>query len=446
MFDPVDVLQQLIRLDTTNPPGNECAAVQLLQGLIEEAGIETTILSKDPDRPNLIARIVGRDDYHPFLTQGHVDVVTTADQTWEHDPFGAEIIDGFMWGRGTLDMKGAVVMMVHAFLRLAESGLRPAGDVILAILSDEENSGAYGARFLVEEHPELFSGVKHCIGEFGGFTFPMGGTRFYPIQVAERLGIRYELTITAEGGHGSMPRRGAAMARLGKMLTAIDRKRMPVHISAATRLMVEGMAEHTTGASQKVLRMLRNERTADAALRLLPGQLGVMEPLFRNTVSPTIVRGGNKHNVIPAEVTVTLDGRMVPGSTPAEMTAELRQVIGPDIAIAYTVDGEPGPAEPDLELLPLLAGVIRRHDPEAVPVPFLMPAVTDGRWFAELGIQSYGFTPLLLPEGFEFQKLTHAANERVPVSAINAGAEMMFDLLNRYPGLEPAVLDDSLDR
>jgi len=435
MFDPVAVLQDLIRLDTTNPPGNEAAAVRLVQDVIEAAGIETTILSKDPDRPNLIARIEGKDDYHPFLMQGHVDVVTTADQVWEHDPFAAEIIDGFLWGRGTLDMKGAVVMMLHAFVRLAESGSRPAGDVILAVLSDEENSGHYGAKFLVDEHPELFEGVKHCIGEFGGFPFPLGGTRFYPIQVAERLSIRYELTISAEGGHGSMPRRGAAMAKIGKLLTALDRKRMPVHISAATRLMVEGMVEHTSGAIQRVLRMLLNERTADAALRLLPGQLGVLEPVFRNTVSPTIVRGGDKHNVIPAEIKVTLDGRMVPGSSPEEMTDELRRLIGPNIEIDYAVDGKPGRAEPDLELFPLLADVVRRRDPDAVPVPFMMPAVTDGRWFAELGIQPYGFTPLLLPDGFEFQKLTHAANERIPVAAVEAGAEMVFDLLNRYPGL-----------
>jgi len=435
MFDPVAILRDLIRVDSTNPPGNEAAAIRLARDLIEGAGLETTILSRDPERPNLIARIEGRGEAAPFLMQGHVDVVTTADQVWDHDPFGAEIIDGFLWGRGTLDMKGAVVMMLHAFCRLAESGKRPTGDVILAILSDEENSGHYGAKFLVDEHPGLFDGVEYCIGEFGGFPLTLAGTRFYPIQVAERLSIRYELTIRAEGGHGSMPRRGAAMAKLGKLLTTLDRKRMPVHISAATRLMVEGMVENTSGAIQRVLRMLLNERTADAALRLLPGQLGVMEPVFRNTVSPTIVRGGDKHNVIPAEITVTLDGRMVPGSSPEQMTEELRRLAGPDIDIEYTVDGRPGPTEPDLDLFPLLADVIRRRDPDAVPVPFMMPAVTDGRWFAELGIQPYGFTPLLLPDGFEFQKLTHAANERIPVAAIEAGADMIFDLLNRYPAV-----------
>ncbi|MDJ0663266.1 MAG: M20/M25/M40 family metallo-hydrolase [Acidimicrobiia bacterium] len=434
MFDPVAVLQDLVRLDTTNPPGNEAAAVSMLQGIIETAGVEMTVLSRDPERPNLIARIPGRGEAPALLMQGHVDVVTTADQAWAHDPFGGEIIDGFLWGRGTLDMKGAVVMMVHAFVRLALSDSPPAGDVVLAVLSDEENSGYFGAKYLVENHPEHFADVKYCIGEFGGFPMPIGGTRFYPIQVAERLSVRFELAITAEGGHGSLPRRGAAMARLGKTLTALERKRMPVHISAATRLMVEGMVEHTTGITQRALRLLLNERTADAAFRLLPGQLGVLEPVFRNTVSPTIVRGGKKHNVVPAEIRLTLDGRMVPSSNPEEMAAELRRIVGPDVDVGYAVDGKLGPREPDMGLFPLLADVVKRRDPDGVPIPFLMPAATDGRWFAELGIQPYGFTPLLLPDGFAFQELAHAADERIPVAALEPGADMMFDMLNEYRG------------
>ena len=434
MVDPTRLLEQLIRLDTTNPPGNEAAAIHLIQRLLEDAGIETVLLSKDPNRPNLIARLEGSGEAPPFLMQGHVDVVPTSDQVWDRDPFGGEVVDGFMWGRGTLDMKGAVVMMVHAFLGLAASAKKPAGDVILAILSDEEDGGGFGARFLVEDHPSLFDGVEYCIGEFGGFPLTLGGTRFYPIQVAERLNIRFELTIRAEGGHGSLPRRGAAMGQLGRLLTVLDRKRMPVHVVPATRLMIESMIEHTTGATRRALQTLLNPRSAEAAVRLRPGQLAVLEPVFRNTVSPTIVRGGDKHNVIPAAVSVTLEGRMLPGSSPDEMAAELRRIVGPNVEIESTVDGKVGPAQPNVGLLPLLADVIREYDSDAVPIPFLLPATTDGRWFAELGIQPYGFTPLLLPDGFEFQKVVHAANERVPVSAVATGAEMMFELLRRYPG------------
>jgi acetylornithine deacetylase/succinyl-diaminopimelate desuccinylase-like protein len=434
MFEPVPILQQLIRLDTTNPPGNEAAAVHLVKDLVEASGIDAAVYAKDPSRPNLVARVPGTGDAPPLLLQGHVDVVPTTGQRWEHGPFSGDLVDGFVWGRGALDMKGPVVMMTHALARLAESGRRPAGDILLCVLSDEENRGDYGARFLVEEHSDLFAGVRYCIGEFGGFPFPIGGTTFYPIQVAERVGVEFRLVIRGEGGHGSLPRRGATPAKLGKMLVALDRKRMPVHLVPATRMMIEGMADHTTGMVRGALRSLLDPRRAGTVLRLLDSRLGALQPLFRNTVSVTVIHGGDKPNVIPAEIEVILDGRMLPGSTPAQMLAELRAIVGPEPEITYRVDAEPGPDEPDLGLFDLLAAAVRAAQPDAVPVPFLMPAVTDGRWFARLGIQPYGFTPLPLPAGFDFQSVVHAADERVPAAAIERGAGIVYDLLTRYPG------------
>lgn len=434
MRDPITLLQELIQIDTTNPPGNEAAAVALIQNHIEAAGISTTVLAKDPSRPNLIARIAGTGSAPPFLMQGHVDVVPTTGQRWARDPFGGEIIDDYLWGRGTLDMKGAVVMMVEAFLRLNEAEERPAGDIILCVLSDEEMHGTFGARFLVEEHPVLFEGVRYCIGEFGGFSFAFGGQTFYPIQVAERVGVKFQLKVHGPAGHGSMPAQGGTTARLGKLLTTLDRKRMPIHLVPATRMMLEGMADHTTGTTRRVVQSLFSPRTAAVALKALPRQLGVLEPLLRNTVSATMIHGGDKHNVIPAEITVTLDGRMLPGLEAEQMAAELRDMIGPDIEIAYEVDGTPGPAEPDLGLFPLLADILRRLDPAGIPIPFLMPAVTDGRWFAELGIQPYGFTPMTLPPDFNFQATVHAADERIPVAAIGHGIDAIYQLLVRYDG------------
>jgi acetylornithine deacetylase/succinyl-diaminopimelate desuccinylase-like protein len=432
MIDVVELTQELVRVDTTNPPGNEAAAIATVHEVLDAAGIYCELVARDPDRPNLIGRIPGRDEAPPLLMQGHVDVVPTTGQRWDHDPFGGAIIDGELWGRGTLDMKGAVAMMTDALVRLAAAPRPPAGDIILCVVADEEHRGDYGARFLVEDHAHHFDGVRYCIGEFGGFPFRLGGTTFYPVQVAERLSVTYELTIRGKGGHGSLPHRGAATARLGSLLTALDRKRMPVHLVPATRLMLDGMIEHTSGATRAALRALHNPLTAEAALRLLPQRLGVMEAVFRNTVTPTVVRGGDKHNVIPAEITVVLDGRMLPGSTPEQMTAELRRIVGDDVVVEYTVDGKPGRANPDLGLLPLLRELLVEQDPEGVPVPFLLPAVTDGRWFAELGIQPYGFTPLQLPHDFRFHELVHAANERVPVRAIRSGADLLAELLVRY--------------
>jgi len=205
MSDPVALLQDLIRFNTTNPPGNERLVVEYLSGLVEDVGVTVTTVAKDPERPNFVARIEGRGEPPALLLQGHVDVVPTTDQQWSRDAFSGEIVDGFVWGRGALDMKGGVAMMVSAFLDLATSGERPAGDVVLAIVSDEEKGGEYGARFLVEEHPELLDGVKYCIGEFGGFPMTFDGHRFYPIQIAERVPVPIHLTIPGPTGHGSLP-------------------------------------------------------------------------------------------------------------------------------------------------------------------------------------------------------------------------------------------------
>ncbi len=181
--DPVELLRQLIRFDTTNPPGNEAQCIGWIKDLCDGAGLLTRILAKDAARPNLLARLAGRGTAPPLLLQGHVDVVTTDGQSWRHDPFGAELIEGEVWGRGALDMKGGVAMMLGAILRFAESTEPPPGDVLLCVLADEENLGPYGARFVVEEHSELFEGVRHALGEFGGARTEMAGLSTYPFQV-----------------------------------------------------------------------------------------------------------------------------------------------------------------------------------------------------------------------------------------------------------------------
>lgn len=432
MIDRTELLSRLVRIDTTNPPGRERPAVELVASVLEAAGISYELVGADPERPNLIARLEGRGAAPPLLLQGHVDVVPVAEQTWSRDPFGGEVVDGFVWGRGTLDMKGPLVMMIDALVRLAGDPKPPAGDVVLCVLVDEEMHGTVGARYLVEHHADLFDGVRYAIGEFGGFPFLLDGTRFYPIQIAERIGVGFEIVIEGPAGHGSMPIRGGAMARLGKILTALDRRPLPIHVTPPTRMMVEALAAHTTGATRWALERLADERTAGATLRAMRSRLGIFEPLFRNTVSPTVVRGGDKHNVIPSRVTLGLDGRMLPGFTVEEFTAELRGVVGFDCEIIATTDGSTSAQEPDLGLFGLLSAALVDQDPEAVPIPFLLPAVTDGRWFARLGIQPYGYTPMSLPDGFDFQKTVHGADERIPVDALQFGADALVGVLRRY--------------
>ena len=427
---PVELLQNLIRFDTTNPPGNEEPCIEFLRGLIEDAGVATEVYAKEPGRPNLVARLDG-GDASPLLLQGHVDVVTTAGQRWTRPPFAGELVDGYVWGRGALDMKGGVAMLVSAFVRAARERTPLPGDVILLVLADEEGGGDLGARFMVDEHAHLFDGVRYALSEFGGFSQEMGGRRFYPIQVAEKQICWLKATVRGAGGHGAMINRGGTMARLGKLLTDLDRRRMPVHVTPAARAMFHRMAEALPRAQRGLLRALLNPKLTDRILPLLGTRGRSFEPLLRNTVSATIVRAGEKINVVPAEIEVELDTRALPGFTPDDVIAEVQAIVGEDVELEL-VRHDPGPPEPDLALFDTLAAVLRDVDPEAVPIPLLQAGVTDARFFARLGIQTYGFLPMNLPADFPFLQFVHAADERIPAAAVEFGAEAVFRSLQRF--------------
>jgi acetylornithine deacetylase/succinyl-diaminopimelate desuccinylase-like protein len=431
VIDVASLLGDLIRIDTTNPPGREREAVELIASVLADNGIDSQMYAKDAERPSLIARVAGEGTAPPLLVQGHVDVVGVADQRWEHDPFSGDLIDGWIWGRGALDMKGPIAMMIDALVR-ASQGHPPAGDIILCVLPDEEDGGHLGAGFLVTEHPDLFDGVKYALGEFGGFPFTFDGVRFSPIQISERVGVDFHVTFRGDPGHASMPVPGGAMAKLGKALVNLERKHLPVHLTQPTRLMLEAMASHVSPATRLAVRAMLDERTAPATVAALRSKLGRMENLFRNTATPTIVAGGDKINVIPAEVILTLDGRMLPGMSAVMMRDELSELLGVECDISYSTQRSGIPADPDMGLFDLLASAAGRMDPSLVPIPYMSPAITDARWFTTLGISCYGFTPMPLPPDFAFEATVHGANERIPVSALRPGANAYLDVFQRY--------------
>jgi acetylornithine deacetylase/succinyl-diaminopimelate desuccinylase-like protein len=428
---PAELLRELIRFDTTNPPGNERECIAYIDGLLKAAGIETTIRAKDPDRPNLVARIAGAGKAPPLLLYGHVDVVTTENQRWTHPPFEAKLIDGWIWGRGALDMKGGVAMMLSAFLRAKEDRSPPAGDLIFCALADEEGFGGYGAGFMVDEHPELFEGVRYAIGEFGGFSLEMGPRRFYPIQVTEKQVCGIRLRIRGQGGHGAMPVHGEAMAKLAGALERIDRKRLPVHVTPAVRDMFRAIGEASPLTTRLALRLLLVPALTNRVLDLLGTRGKELDPLLHNTLSPTMLRASDKVNVIPNEVSLVCDGRMLPGFEPDDLVAEVRALLPDDIEVDVTVH-QPGPPTADKEFYETLGGVLRELDPEGVPIPLMMAGVTDGRLFARLGIQTYGFTPMNLPSDFNFWATVHNADERVPAGAIEFGTEAIHRAIQRY--------------
>ena len=428
---PVELLRALLRFDTSNPPGNERACLQFVADLLRTSEIDSRFLARDDKRPNLVARLRGRRASPPLLLYGHVDVVPANASEWSHGPFSGELIDGEVWGRGALDMKGGVAMLVAAFLRVAREGLEPAGDLILALASDEETGSELGAKFLVEQHAGFFDDVRFALSEIGGFTQWVGGRRLYPIQVAEKQRCLIRATVRGAGGHPSTIVRGTASAKLGRLLTRLEKRRLPVHLTPVVRDMLEAMAGALPIHERLALRPLTVPVLTDRLLDLFGKDAESLDPLLHNTATPTVVRGGGSTNVIPTEIAVDLDGRVLPGQTPHDLVRELDELLA-GLADLEVIDAEPSPrAVADLTLYPELANILREHDPGGTPMPTLVPGYTDARYFAQLGIQTYGFLPMQLPPHIT-TALIHAPDERIPADAVEFGTSCVCEAIRRY--------------
>jgi acetylornithine deacetylase/succinyl-diaminopimelate desuccinylase-like protein len=430
---PAELLRRLIQFDTTNPPGAEGPCQRFLRQQFAGRQVEVRMLEAVPERPNLVVRVLGRGEAPPLLLQGHVDVVTTADQRWRHPPFGGELVDGWVWGRGALDMKSGLAMMVGALLRCLDEGRPPAGDVVLCCVADEEAGGIKGAKYLVEEHASLFSGIRHGLGEGGGPTQHLGGRSFYPVMVAEKRTCRIRLTLRGPGGHASSHHRGGTVGKLGALLWKLDRSRLPVHVTPVAEAHIRAVAAASLDPLRSRLLSLLDPGRTDSTLNAMGPEASRFESILHNTVNPTVVRAGHKVNVIPSEATVDLDGRMLPGFEPGQFVAEVKGVVGSEAEVEV-LDVGPRLPEPGMDAFyELLCDVLLELEPAGVPVPAMMTGATDQRHFGQLGIRGYGYLPLRLPPDFG-QETVHAADERVPADALDLGTDALFEVLQRYRG------------
>lgn len=430
-LSPAEVCRRLIRFDTTNPPGRERACVEWIERLLGSRGLETRQVARDPERPNLVARLPGAGRAPPLLLYGHVDVVGAAPDAWSHPPFEGVIRDGWLWGRGALDMKGGVAMLLTALIRARETGVVPEGDVLLAVVADEEAGGDAGARFLTEQCAGLFDGVRWAVGEFGGFPVSLDGQRFYPIQVAEKGLCWMEARLEGRGGHGSFPRRGGTMTDLARLLEALERREPPHRVTPEARRMVESMAALADPPLDAKLEALLDPERVEETARALgpPGVL--LHGALQNTANATVVRAGGKTNVVPGEARVKIDGRPLPGVSRDEMLKEVRDAVAGPVDLEV-LRYEAGTDDPDLALYPLLEDLLLEADGQARPFPLVLLGGTDARHFARLGIQTYGFLPMDLPEDFAFLETIHAPDERVPVESLEFGTRILVELLERY--------------
>lgn len=427
------LLQELIRIDTRNPPGNEAPAAAFLQSILEREGLAPVVLEAAPGRANLIARLRGNGGEAPILLSSHLDVVSAEAQDWTHPPFAGVEADGCIWGRGAIDMKGFTAMAITVLRQIQRRGIPLKRDLIFAAVADEEAGCALGSSFLVEHHPDLVR-AEYVINEVGGFNVDIRGRRFYLIQRAERGAAWLRLTFRGKPGHSSIPVRDSSLAQAARAIAALHRRRFPHHPNPPALEFLQTIARGRPWPERLVMQSFRFPRLGALLLHTLvpPGpQKQSMQASLSNTVTPTVVHAGNKVNVLPAETAVLLDGRIVPGSSAEELIQELRAIIGPEGDLEILTEHAPVTVSTDTPLYREIENVLRQRDPDAIPAPYLISGFTDSWNWARLGARCYGFYPLRLPPEMDFASLFHGIDERIPVEGFRFGVECLYDLLER---------------
>ncbi|MFI7536634.1 M20/M25/M40 family metallo-hydrolase [Streptosporangium sp. NPDC049376] len=419
----VTLASELIAIDTTNTgdptaPGTERAAAEYVAAKLSEVGYETTYVESGArGRGNVIARLPGADPARgALLIHGHLDVVPADPAEWSVHPFSGEVRDGYVWGRGAVDMKDMVAMTLAVARSFKRDGVVPPRDLIFAFLADEEAGGFYGARWLVDNRPELFEGATEAISEVGGFSVTLADdVRAYLVETAEKGVMWLRLTARGTAGHGSMLHRDNAVAKLAAAITRLEQHRFPLVLTDPVRELLTGVAE-VTGVPF-------DPDDPEAAVARLGNLSRMIGATLRDTANVTMFEAGYKANVVPSVARATVDGRMLPGREKA-FEAELAEVLGPDIIrewdslppVRTTFDGA---------LVEAMATAVTAEDPGARLLPYMLSAGTDAKSFQRLGVRHFGFSPLKLPPDLDFTALFHGVDERVPVDALEFGTRVL---------------------
>jgi Acetylornithine deacetylase/Succinyl-diaminopimelate desuccinylase and related deacylases len=455
----VESLRDLIRIRSINPPdpaGPELDAARYLAGALGDAGIPSTVYEPVPGRGSVVARLRGDGTGgEPLLLLSHLDVVPAPTDGWTHDPFAGDVADGWVYGRGAVDMKDLVAMELEVMRVLAAearaAGRDPASDpipglrrdILFASTADEEAGGFAGAAWLAMEHPEHLRAAA-AINEAGAVAVDVGERRLYPIQVAEKGTTVYRLTFHGAWGHGSMPRpdnavllAAEAIARLAEPAT--------IRLTDVTRRFLDGAIEATANAAPSASRLLRALAAGDPGVSAAalggvcsPVYARALDAMLRDTLSPTVIHGGVKFNVIPGQAVLEIDVRRLPGSSEPDMEASIRDRLGPDLAavtdIELVIASEAVVARYDdpAGLYPILEQVIRDHDPDGVPLPVMAPFSTDAKHLLDLGVPTFGFSPLREPKGETYLDRYHGVDERVSLEGLRWGLPVLYDAVRRF--------------
>ena len=421
--EALDICRDLIRIDTSNygddsGPGERKAA-EYVAGSLAEVGIESQIFESESGRASLVARWGNQDSTRPgLLIHGHLDVVPAQGSDWQVDPFAAEVVDGYLIGRGAVDMKDFDAMLLSVVRARQRAGAIPDRPITLVFTADEEAGGVLGAHWMVERHPELFEGCTEAIGEVGGFSTEVGGKRLYLIESGEKGIAWMRLRARGTAGHGSMRNDDNAVTHLAQALVTLGEHQWPDEPGPSMQLLLA-----------KVRELTGKEGSADELLEQFGPAIRMIGAGMRNTTNATMLEAGYKHNVVPGEAIAYVDGRYLPGHADSFVPA-VQEIVGAnvtvethitDAALEYSFEGD---------LVDAMTVALHSQDPDAHIAPFLMSGGTDAKAWHKLGITSYGFTPLRLPADLDFTALFHGVDERVPVDALEFGSRVFDEFLN----------------
>ena len=425
MAECISICQEMIRIPSVNHGegrGDEREIANYVVAKLAEVGIESELIVTGENRVNVVAKIVGADQGRPGLVvHGHLDVVPVNADDWSVDPFGGEIKDGYIWGRGAVDMKDMDAMIIATVRAWKRANYTPPRNILLAFFGDEEAGSEFGSRYLVANRPELFAGYTEAISEVGGFSVTItGGHRLYFIEGAQK-GINWlQLTAKGDAGHGSFINPKNAVTKLSAAIARIGSHEWP-------------QVETKTGAKfwSKIAELVGEKydpTNVRPLLRHIGGAARMLGATIQNTSNPTMLSAGYKANVIPQTATAVVDGRFLPGFED-ELLNTVKKLAGDEIEVEILVRDKALEVEFEGPLVEAMKAAIAKYDPDGIPVPYLMSGGTDNKALSDLGIVGYGFSPVRLPPDLDFFSLFHGVDERIPVDGLKFGVKVLNEFL-----------------
>lgn len=435
--EALDIAQQLIRFDTSNDGRDiiEKPAADYIMDLLHEVGLEPDYLGPTPGRPSVVVRIPGKKrevEVDPetgerrggVVIHGHTDVVPAVAEDWSVDPFGAQIKDGYLWGRGAVDMKNMDAMILAVVREIARTGYVPPRDLVVAMFADEEAGGHMGCQWLVSQHPHLFDGATHAISEVGGYNTYVDGKRVYLLQTGEKSLTWYTLRAEGKAGHGSQVNDDNAVAKLARAMAAIADEPWPLALTETVTKLLNGTAQ-LSGLPLDP----QDEKTLRALVDALGPARAYVGATLRTGANLTSMNGGYMANVIPSAAQGSVDVRAIPG-TEREVGARIAELTeGLTVGMLHDADGYECSTEGSF--VDAMVGALKEKDPQAYVLPYLLSAGTDNKALGSLGIAGYGYSPVRVPEGFDFPAMFHGVDERVPVDSLSFGSQVLREFIDR---------------